>query len=95
MKINSMFTWAIGAVLLVGATVGVMTASGQKAASTPSGPKLSVAAMDTDHDGTVSKEEFLVYMQAQFEKADTDHDGTLDAKEFAQLRKNLATATRQ
>ncbi len=50
--------------------------------------------MDTDHDGTVSKEEFNAYMDAQFAKADADHDGTLDAQELEQLRKNLAIATK-
>jgi len=50
--------------------------------------------MDTDNDGTVSKQEFNTYMDAQFDKADTDHDGTLDAKELEQLRKNLAIATK-
>jgi Ca2+-binding EF-hand superfamily protein len=50
--------------------------------------------MDTDNDGTVSKQEFTAYMNAQFDKAHVDHDGTLDAKELDQLRKNLAIATR-
>ncbi len=54
-----------------------------------------MSAMDTDHDGTVSKQEFLGYMEAQFDKADTDHDGTLDRSELEQLRKNLGLATKQ
>jgi EF hand len=41
--------------------------------------------MDTDHDGSVSKQEFNAYMDAQFEKADVDHDETLDATELEQL----------
>jgi len=49
---------------------------------------------DKVHGGTVSKEEFDTYMDAQFAKADFDHDGTLDAKELQQLRKNLAIATK-
>jgi hypothetical protein len=51
--------------------------------------------MDTEHDGSVSKQEFTAYMEAQFDKADADHDGTLDGKELEQLRKNLAIATKQ
>jgi hypothetical protein len=58
------------------------SAHGQKAAS---GGKQWLAAMDTDHDGAVSKEEFNAYMDAQFAKA--DHDGTLDAQGLEQLRK--------
>ena len=51
-----------------------------------------LAAMDTDHDGTVSKDEFNKYMDAQFDKADVDHDGTLDAKELAHLRTILISS---
>jgi hypothetical protein len=91
-KTNWMFAWIIGAVLVAGTIVSVTTASGQKTASKPSA-KLTLTAIDTDHDGTVSKAEFMTYIEAQFDKVDTDHDGTLDAKEFEQLRKNLAAAT--
>jgi hypothetical protein len=92
MKRNRMFAWTIGAILLIGTIAGITSASGQKTAVTPSGAKLWLTAMDTDHDGTVSKEEFTTYMQAQFDKADTDHDGTLDRNELEQLRKNLGIA---
>ena len=94
MNTNRMFAWIVGAVLVAGTIVGVATASGQKTADNSSAGKLRLTVMDTDHDGTVSKEEFMIYMESQFEKADTDHDGTLDAKEFGQLRKNSATATK-
>ena len=38
--------------------------------------------MDKDHDGTVSKDEYLVEVERLFKKADTDNDGTLDVKEL-------------
>jgi Ca2+-binding EF-hand superfamily protein len=70
--------------------LGITTPSAQKTSSgSSSGPKLSMTALDTDHDGTVSKQEFTAYMEDQFDKADPDHDGTLDKKELNQLRKNL------
>lgn len=94
MRNNWMLAWTIGAVLLAGMIVGNTTASGQKTSGN-SGAKQWLAAMDTDHDGTVSKEEFTSYMGAQFDKADSDHDGTLDGSELAQLRKNLAIANKQ
>jgi EF hand len=94
MKSNWMFTLAIGTVLMAGAIVGVTTASGQKAAGSGGGGKQWLAAMDVDHDGTVSKQEFTTYMQAQFDKADVDHDGTLAADELEQLRKSLSIATK-
>ena len=82
-------------VLLIGTILSITTASGQKSSANSSGAKLWMSAMDTDHDGTVSKQEFLGYMEAQFDKADTDHDGTLDRSELEQLRKNLGLATKQ
>jgi Ca2+-binding EF-hand superfamily protein len=94
-KTNRLFAWTVGAVLLLGTMSGIMVASGQKASSSPSSAKLSLSALDTDQDGTVSKQEFLVYMEAQFDKADVDHDGTLDRNEFEQLRKNLGIAIKQ
>jgi hypothetical protein len=94
-KTNWMIAWTIGAVLLGGTIAGVTTASGQKTAGSSSGGKQWLAAMDADHDGTVSKQEFTTYMSAQFDKADIDHDGTLNADELEQLRKNLAIATKQ
>jgi Ca2+-binding EF-hand superfamily protein len=40
------------------------------------------AAADADHDGTLSKDEYLALVQKLFKQADTDHDGTLDANEL-------------
>ena len=37
---------------------------------------------DPDNDKTISKDEYLAYVEAVFKKADTDNDGTLDAKEL-------------
>jgi EF hand len=40
------------------------------------------ARFERDHDGTLSKDEYLDLVQKLFKQADTDHDGTLDAKEL-------------
>jgi hypothetical protein len=45
------------------------------------GPKAFKAA-DTDHDGTLSKDEYLALVEKLFHEADTDHDGTLTAEEL-------------
>ena len=95
MKNNRTLSWTIGLVLLIGTIANITATSGQKTASNPSAAKLSLTALDKDHDGTVSKEEFLSYMEAQFDKVDADHDGTLDRNEMEQLRKNLAVAIKQ
>lgn len=55
----------------------------------PNQGKQWLAAMDTDKDGKVSKEEMEKYFDAEFDKADVDHDGTLDEKDLAVLRQNL------
>ena len=39
-------------------------------------------AADTDHDGTLSKPEYLALVEKLFSKADTDHDGKLTATEL-------------
>jgi hypothetical protein len=39
-------------------------------------------AADTDHDGTLSKAEYLVLVKKLFKQADANNDGTLDAQEL-------------
>jgi Ca2+-binding EF-hand superfamily protein len=41
-----------------------------------------LAAADPDHDGTLTKDEYLAVVEQRFSAADPDHDGTLDAKEL-------------
>jgi EF hand len=55
-----------------------------EAADSPSEKLLS--RMDQDRDGGVSKEEFLNYMAAEFDRLDTDKNGKLDADELKKLR---------
>jgi Ca2+-binding EF-hand superfamily protein len=45
------------------------------------GPKAFKAA-DTDHDGTISRDEYLALVEKLFKRADTDHDGKLSAAEL-------------
>jgi Ca2+-binding EF-hand superfamily protein len=40
--------------------------------------------MDTDKSGKVSKEEFMKFMEAEFERLDVNKDGELDVKELTQ-----------
>ena len=37
----------------------------------------------TDHDGTLTKDEYLAVVEQRFNAANSDSDGTLDAKELA------------
>ena len=50
--------------------------------------------MDTDKSGKVSKEEFMRFMQAEFELADVNKDGELDPKELRHLQFMLSHPTR-
>ncbi len=42
--------------------------------------------MDTDKNGKISKEEYMKFMEAEFERLDKDKNGELDAKELTQSR---------
>ena len=42
--------------------------------------------MDTDKSGKISKEEWMKFMEAEFDRLDKDKKGELDAKELEQLR---------
>ncbi len=38
--------------------------------------------MDTDKSGKISKQEFMAYMEAEFDRLDVNKDGELDVKEL-------------
>ena len=42
--------------------------------------------MDTDKNGKISKQEFMSYMEKEFDQLDVSHDGELDPKELAKMR---------
>jgi hypothetical protein len=68
MRTNWLFAWTIGAVLPGATSMGVTTASGQKAAGNPHGGNQWLAAMDTDHDGSRSKQEFTAYAALTYKR---------------------------
>lgn len=48
--------------------------------------KQLLLAMDTDKSGKVSKQEWMRFMEEEFDRLDTDHKGQLDVKELTQSR---------
>ncbi len=46
--------------------------------------KQLILMMDTDKNGKVSKQEFMAFMSAEFDRLDKDKSGELDVKELAQ-----------
>ncbi len=77
----------MGTVLMAGMAAGFTVAAGaQKTGSATPAAKQWLALMDSDNDATVSKAEYLAYMDKQFDKLDVDHDGTLDKDELTLLR---------
>jgi|ERR1700728_3555851 EF hand len=55
------------------------------AAATEAAKQL-LLVMDTNQSGKVSKEEWMKFMEAEFDRLDTDHKGQLDVKELTQSR---------
>ncbi|WP_263368629.1 penta-EF hand family protein [Edaphobacter bradus] len=87
----------VAALFSIGAIVG--TTFAQKAAVPKPPNKLELGQddvkellllMDTDKNGRISKQEFMKFMEAEFDRLDKDKSGELDAKELTQstLRAN-------
>jgi hypothetical protein len=90
-RISIMFVVVVIAVsVATGAMLG--TAVTQKAPAKPQDNlargegevKKLVLLMDTDNEGKVSKQEFMSFMEAEFNRLDKNKDGKLDVKELTQ-----------
>jgi len=90
------FVWFIAALLVL---VSIWTVLGiavaQKAAVPKPQDKLALGEpevkqllllMDTDKSGKISKEEWMKFMEAEFDRLDKDKKGQLDAKELTQSK---------
>ncbi|MFY9907152.1 MAG: hypothetical protein WBX02_21180 [Terriglobales bacterium] len=58
----------------------------KKLAEATDAAKRLLLLMDTDKSGKVSREEWMKFMAAEFDRLDTNHDGQLDVKELIQSR---------
>ena len=84
--------WKIGVITVLGAT-GTMigTAAAQKAAVPKPQDRLAIGEehvrqllplMDTDKHGMVSKQEYMKFMEAEFERLDRSKTGELNVKQL-------------
>ena len=83
----------ISALFVAGATVGTAAAQKEKDMPPSSEHRSAVIAgepeakrllllMDTNKDGKVSKEEWMSFMEAEFNRLDTNHDGLVNVKDM-------------
>ncbi len=81
-------------IALVSVALGVF-AFAQKASAPKAQDKLAMGEkeieqllplMDADKDGKVSRQEFMAFMQAEFERLDKDKSGKLDIKQLTQSK---------
>ena len=56
--------------------------------------KKMLLLMDKDMNGKVSKQEFMTFMEAEFERLDVNKDGELDVKELTESRVQIRTRGR-
>jgi hypothetical protein len=49
-----------------------------------------ILLLDTDKNGKVSKEEFMKFMEAEFDRLDKDKSGELDVRELRESRFRLS-----
>ncbi|MBV8632296.1 MAG: hypothetical protein JOZ83_15315 [Silvibacterium sp.] len=80
--------WTIEAVFLTGTVAGIAIAADntQKVEAGVPATKQLLLLMDTDKNGKVSKQEFMNFMEAEFNRLDVNHDGELDVHELTQLQ---------
>ena len=81
------------AAVLIAIAAMLGTALAQQASAPKSQDKLAKAEpevkkllllMDTDNDGKVSRQEFMSFMEAEFDRLDKKKEGKLDVKELTQ-----------
>ena len=88
------FVWFLGVIVVLVATLTLLgNAAAQKASVPKPQNKLAMGEddvrhllplMDADKNGMVSKQEFMKYMEAQFERLDKEKIGQLNGKELTQ-----------
>jgi hypothetical protein len=87
---NSLLSIVVIVLVLVVAGAMSMTAAPQKATPKPQDRlalgldevKQLLLLIDTDKNGKISKQEYMAFMSAEFDRLDVNEDGQLDPKEL-------------
>jgi len=94
--------FAVGALVL--ASIGMAVGQDLDKAEKERDKKLAIGAaqakqmlllMDQDKSGKVSRQEFMAFMEAEFNRLDVNRDGELDVKELTQSKVHVHTASRR
>jgi len=80
------FVLVVAPLLAAGAMTGSVWAADTKAQAADADTKQLLLLMDQDRNGKVSKQEFMNFMAAEFDRLDTNKDGELDVYELTGLR---------
>ncbi len=95
LKRTNIWLLVLVAAVLATAWALIGTAIAQKAADPKLLDKLAlgeqevrqlVLLMDTDKNGRISKDEYMKFMEAEFDRLDKDKSGELDVKELKQSK---------
>jgi len=90
-----LFTGIVLSGLLAGAAIGGAAFAQRQAVPRRQPDRLALGEddvkkllllMETNQDGKISKEEWMKFMEAEFDRLDKDKSGALDAKELTQSR---------
>jgi Ca2+-binding EF-hand superfamily protein len=91
-------TWlmliAAGSVVAQGSDPKAEAQKEKKLAAGEREAKKMLLLMDTDKSGKVSKQEFMSFMEAEFQRMDINKDGELDVKELTDSRVQVRTRGR-
>ena len=100
MRKRENYVWFIGVIAMLVATLSVFGSAAAQKASVPKPQdrlamgeddvKHLLLLMDADNKGMVSKQEFMKYMDAEFERLDKNKSGQLNVKELT--RSNLSAS---
>jgi len=82
---------AIVALLIGASTTPAFSVSGRGVAQGERETRALLRLMDTDQNGEVSKQEFMRFMEAEFDRLDVDHSGALNVSELSKFRYHAPT----